>query len=188
VPSWFPELEESIEGRAEGQAGRGRRRLARIVTDRVIAKFIRLCERGRAPPNLKEASLLAREMIRNATIDALRSRYATDVDLPAEEPVARVKDPAEIAAEHEAESAAREDEEDDLLRWGRQNISELRLGPLQVRILALPQTLSDDEAARRLGRPPWDFQRSKARLLQKLARLRARRARPSTGSGRRRRR
>jgi len=53
VPQWLPELEEFIEERAEAQAGKGKRRLGRIVADRVIDKFIDLLEREVAPADLE---------------------------------------------------------------------------------------------------------------------------------------
>ena len=110
---------------------------------------------------------LARTMVRNATIDALRSRYASDLDLPDGEVPSREQDPAELAAEHEAS-----EEEEKAVRWAREHRSELRLGPLQTRILELSTGMSDDQAAERLGCTPSTFRRGKARLLRKIARVR----------------
>lgn len=175
TPDWLDSLIAGLQRRAVAMLRRTSLRTYREdAAQQVGLKIMQLYDEGRLP----EADALDRmipTMIRNAASNlarqAGRSKTMTSASLDRRASSrAPVRDePAEALAEDPSLTSGPPPTcLAELLAWGRAHTQSLRLYCRQPELLALPDGLSDREAAKRVGMAIRDYKRAQQRLEQRL--------------------
>jgi hypothetical protein len=157
--------------------------MADDVEEELKERLIEMAAEERLPESRPAGLALLKSILDHALVDCLRRPHAVPMDL-AEEAV----DKHSAREPSDGEPRAWEICEADLFPWARERSDALasELTPGMLRMLALPDGLSDEAAAATLAVPLKQFRRDKCRLLLRLGQARHRlegdatQARPAT--------